>query len=515
MVNDAFGEGRSAPAEPSPSVPAADDRDDTWLGDDVVLTSVGVDIGSATTHLAFSRIRMRRKAEQLSSAYVVVERTLLGTSPIALTPYGDDGLIDAAGVEAIVTAAYAEAGLIPDDIDTGALILTGEAVKRSNARPIAERLAAAAGRFVCASAGPALEATMAAHGSGSVALSRTLDGDVLNVDIGGGSTKFSVIADGRIIQTAALEVGGRLIVERDGRVIRLESTVDPILTALGIDPALGAELGRVDRWRIGRAMADIVVDAIRGRALPDPFAALWLTEPLRRDRAPAAMTVSGGVGEYVLDAGGMDLGDLGLPFAEGLRHAIEGGALPPLRTPVETAIRATVLGASQFTVQVSGSTIYVSDRRILPVHDLPVVKPVGTLSEVVADPGSLRTALRRLDLDDGPHAMALAVSWDGPPAYPRLRTFCDWLTSALPGPWPEDLPLVLAIDADVAYLIGRLLADELGWRSPLICLDSIDVQEFDYLDIGQLVEPQGVVPIVVKSLVFAQASGPATGGSLG
>jgi ethanolamine utilization protein EutA len=211
----------------------------------------------------------------------------------------------------------------------------------------------------------------------------------------------------------------------------------------------------------------------------------------------------------------MDLGDLGLPLAEGLRHAIEGGILPPLQTPVEAAIRATVLGASQFTVQVSGSTIYVSDRRILPVHDLPVVKPIGTLSEVVADHGSLLTALRRLDLDDGPHKIALAVTWDGPPAYPRLRAFCDWLISALPGPWPADLPLVLAIDADVAYLIGRLLADELGWRSPLICLDSVDVQEFDYLDIGQLVEPQGVVPIVVKSLVFAQASGPATGGSLG
>src|SRR5260370_5940879 len=164
-------------------------QNDFYYTDNVELTTVGIDIGSSTSHLMFSRLHLQRLGKYLSSRYVVIKREMLHRSPIMLTPYRADGLIDVGKLEPFINAAYAEAGFTPETIDSGAVILTGAALERPNARAVADLFADHAGKFVCASAGHNLEAILAANGSGALERSRKPPRTVRDVDVGGGPTK--------------------------------------------------------------------------------------------------------------------------------------------------------------------------------------------------------------------------------------------------------------------------------------------------------------------------------------
>src|SRR5215470_232211 len=195
-----------------------------WKLDTITLTSVGIDVGTATSQIIFSQLVLRRLGKELSSRFVVTERDTLYLSPVHFTPYtGNRQRIDDQALGHLVDAAYREAGLSPRDIDTGAIILTGEAIRRDNARAIADLFASQRGSFVCATAGHNFEALLAAHGSGAVAYSAEKQCRVLNVDIGGGTTKLAVAERGRVLSTAAFHIGGRLIATDDsGKITVLE-----------------------------------------------------------------------------------------------------------------------------------------------------------------------------------------------------------------------------------------------------------------------------------------------------
>src|SRR6266513_974989 len=194
-----------------------------WMQDHVTLVSVGIDIGSAGTQVIFSRIKLRRYGEDLTSRYYVVSRETLYQSPVALTPYSSEERIDDAALGRIIDEAYAGAGLHPDQIDTGAVILTGEALRRENAEGIAKILSEQGGEFVCATAGHHMESLLAAYGSGASRVSHDEGKRILNVDIGGGTTKLSVVEKGHVIATAAFHVGGRLqVVDEKGTIVRLD-----------------------------------------------------------------------------------------------------------------------------------------------------------------------------------------------------------------------------------------------------------------------------------------------------
>src|SRR6202165_5556808 len=181
-----------------------------WIADHVSLETVGIDIGSSGTQVIFSRVNLRRLGEDLSSRYFVVSRETLFQSPVALTPYQSEERIDDAGLGKIIDDAYAGAGLHPDKIDTGAVILTGEALRRENAQGIARILSEQGGEFVCATAGHHMESLLAAFGSGASRVSHDEDKRVLNIDIGGGTTKLALVEKGQVTATAAVHIGGRL-----------------------------------------------------------------------------------------------------------------------------------------------------------------------------------------------------------------------------------------------------------------------------------------------------------------
>src|SRR5919201_6977360 len=76
--------------------------DITWALDNVELTTVGVDVGSSTSHLLFARLHLQRLTQSLSSRFVVVHRQVLHKTPILLTPYRPDGLIDTPALRGFV-----------------------------------------------------------------------------------------------------------------------------------------------------------------------------------------------------------------------------------------------------------------------------------------------------------------------------------------------------------------------------------------------------------------------------
>ena len=482
-------------------------QDQMWKTDNVEMTTVGVDVGSSTSHLMFSRVHMQRIGEGLSTRFVVVGRQTLWKSPILLTPYLDGNLIDSGYLRSFIRHAYSEVGLKRSDVDSGAIILTGEALKRNNARAIADVFAEESGKFVCASAGHHLEALLAANGSGTVSRSRRDHQTLLNVDVGGGTSKFALVRDGEILATAAAAIGGRLIVRgEDGAVIRLEGPARQVADHLGINLELGGQLSQQDEYRIVEVWVNVLVGLIRLEEPTGLAADLMLTDSLPTSTRPQAITFSGGVSEFIYLRETGDFGDLGAALARGVRRALTDGRISlPIVDPGQ-GIRATAIGASQFTVQVSGSTIGVTDEGILPLHNLPVLFPGIELGDVI-DPDVVSSAIQeaatRLDLEEGAEALALGFHWTGDPLYPRLRALADGIRNGIPRTIAAQMPIVLMTDRDMGKTLGAILKEDLGIPGEVVSIDGVLLKEFDFVDVGEVIRPAGVVPVVIKSLLFA------------
>jgi ethanolamine utilization protein EutA len=484
--------------------------------DEIVLVSVGVDIGSSTSHLVFSRLRL----ERLDSRYVVAERTVLHESEVLLTPYADNFSIDAVALRAFVDAQYALAGVKPELIDSGALILTGVAVRRSNARAIGELFAAQAGKFVAVSAGDALETTLAAMGSGAAARSIRENCRVMNIDIGGGTSKVALCAGGAVVAQTALDVGARIVaLDVQGRVQRIEAAGARLAAEVGLTLEVGAVPDPAGLARLVDRMAQRLFEAVQGGSPSADTGALLRLDPLPAAAAPDVVTFSGGVAEYIYNREARHFGDLGPALAQAVLKRVQAWG-PRVEQP-EQGIRATVVGASQYTIQVSGSTIFVEPASTLPLRNLPVITPALDLTDEVLDSAAIaaavQAALRRLDLHRGEQAVALCYRWQGSATFWRLDAFCRGLAQGLAAVLQHGGPLVLVGDGDIGGLVGIHLHSELKLAQPVISIDGIVLHEFDFIDIGALLDTSGAVPVVIKSLVFPGTAdlgrhGPGAGG---
>jgi ethanolamine utilization protein EutA len=470
--------------------------------DELVLTSVGIDIGSSTTHLMFSRLILKRR----DSRYVVAERIVLHESAIVLTPFdpADRRRIDSAALGAFFEREYARAGLRRAEVDTGALILTGLALLRHNARQIADLFADEAGRFVTVTAGDELEATMAAYGSGAT----SQPGGCLNVDIGGGTTKLALCAGGRVQAVTALDVGARLLLfGDDGRLVRAESAASFLATALGLELQVGKPVDPPVLDALVEAMTAVVFAAATGcPASPDPGLLSGLTRlpglPASAD-PPDRVIFSGGVSEYVYGREAASFGDLGARIARSIRRRFDTAGIAVV--DAGAGIRATAVGASQYTIQVSGSTIFVDPQSVLPLHNVPVVSLDGCLDDPAIDPDEvarkLRAAISRTVGDDHTgRPVAVTIRWAGSATYGRLDALTAGLESGLAA--APGVPLIVVSQGDVGGLIGMHMRDAARVASPIVSIDGIELHDFDYVDVGAIIPTSGAVPVVIKSLVF-------------
>lgn len=467
---------------------------------------MGIDVGSAGTQVIFSRLHLQRRGSDLTSRYVIVDRLTVFESDVAFTPYLDEHRIDGAALGAIIDDAYARAGIRPVDIDTGVVILTGEALRREKSQAIAQILAQKGGDFVTATAGNHMEAMLAAYGSGAARRSHDTGGRILAIDIGGGTTKLALIEAGHIRWTAALHIGGRLIVTEEDRVVRLDPSGAWHAHEAGFHLAPGAALTRAGKAQIARGMARRLADALRPGGAAD-LAYLFLTDPPGDLAGIEGLIFSGGVGEYVYGRETRDFGDLGLPLGQALRELVDAGDFPAPLLPAGACIRATALGASEYSVQLSGQTSLITrPGAVLPRRNLQVVKPdLDLAAEPPAETidAAIRAQFTALDLDPATAEVALALDWHLLPEYARVRALADGIAAAMAPRVAAGLPLHILIDGDIALTLGHILRDELRLGVEMLVIDGITLRTFDFIDLGQLRLPSLTVPVTIKSLLFS------------
>jgi len=479
-----------------------------WRQDNVSLMTVGIDIGSAGTQVIFSRVNLRRLAEDLTSRYYVVSRETLFQSPVALTPYQSEERIDDAKLGAIIDDAYVAAGLVPNQIDTGVVILTGEALRRENAQGVAKILSEQGGEFVTATAGHHMEAMLAAYGSGAARVSSDEAKRILNIDIGGGTTKLALVENGKVIATAAVHIGGRLQVVENGKIVRLDPAGKHHARRAGFSWNRGDAVTAADLDTVADVMADALVAAVTAKPLPHDVAHLYLTDPIGELGRIDGVMFSGGVAEYVYQREQRDFGDLGPRLGRAVRTRIDTGALPWPVLPAGECIRATALGASEYSVQLSGNTSYISSPgALLPRRNLQVLLPPFVCEETI-DPEKLSAAIRNhmtaFDVADTDREIALALRWTGMPTYQRLADFAAGIKRGLAERIAKKLPVYIMLDGDVAQTLGHILREELHVESELLVIDGVVLWDFDYIDLGRIRMPSYTVPVTIKSLVFSE-----------
>lgn len=469
----------------------------------VPLLSLGIDIGSSSTQIIFSRLMMRGPGEPLAMRRIAKSRETLYRAPLVMTPFTDGNMIDATRLRATLDKAYATAGLSADDIETGAIILTGAAAARDNARAILDTLSAESGELIAAVAGHHMEAALAAHGSGAVERSRHDNSRILNVDIGGATTKLALVEAGRVRTTAALRGGGRLIaIDRQDRITRLEPDLNGFAARIGLDLRMGTMATHDDLQRLADTIADTIVSALIGEPDRDNL----LTAPLPSLDTIDGLQFSGGVAEYIYDREKRDFGDLGWRLGRALRRRCEDGTIPWPLLPAGECIGATALGASQFTVQMSGATSFISaPANLLPRRNLPVLQPPYDFSGAIDADDLAETILnhRRAFGDDDPTTeRAFAFRWRGDAAWPRLDAFARGLERGLADRIATGRPLWLICEGDIALNLGSLLRDERGIANDILVIDGIVLRDFDYVDLGRIRLPSGTLPVTIKSLTF-------------
>ena len=466
------------------------------VGPHTHLTSVGIDIGSSTSHLMFSRLLIGYPSV-LQRKPMVLERNVIARSPILLTPFSGDWNIEAGPLKRLVDATFNDAGLTRADIDTGAVIITGEAARRDNAAKIAEMFADESGKFVCATAGPTLETIMAAHGSGAVQHSRELGLTLLNIDIGGGTTKISLIQEGKIRGTTAVNIGARLVAYNGAEeIVRLEKGGRRFLAALGEHLEFGAQVSQALREALASRMAHALFDALTtGKPPWDDF---FISPSLATLPKVDGILFSGGVSEYIYARERDSFGDLGPYLGREIRREAEQRGFTILEAG--EGIRATVIGASQYTVQLSGETIFVPQSLRLPVRNLRVFVVHANWEAPVAE--RVEQAVMQIlgARDPEVRGSPFALAFSTPPfvGYGAVQDMSQGIDRAFARLDHEDRPVALVFGQNVGQVVGGMLSAK--WNMP--CIDEVILSELDFIDIGAVVPEEGFVPVVIKSLAF-------------
>lgn len=451
----------------------------------------------------FSRIVLEKNTKSTTEKFEIVDRNILYSGPIHLTPFKDAQNIDYSRLRDLLLDDYRAAKIATSDIDTGAVIVTGETAKKNNAEWMVNALAGESGKFVAATAGPNFEAVLAAHGSGAVARSMATGKTIMNVDVGGGSSKIAVCKDGRVLATAAINVGGRLYAtDESGIIVRLEEMGRKLASLIGIDLEIGQTLTPANRHKIANELAEALVEALQGKSMLKSTQLLMMTPPLQLNEHIDLITFSGGVAEYIYKTEKEYFNDLGADLAKSIAKKSR-----PLGLPIEMPdqrIRATVIGAGSFSLQVSGSTTFLSSGLAYPIRNVPVLVPYTPKRKASAADieGAISSALRRFDLSEGEDRMILSFNDAVRPSYENLAEFARGVVAALPTTISKNLPILMCFDTDIGNSVGNIMRRETSITNKILSIDEIALREGDFIDIGAPIIEDVVVPVVVKTLVF-------------
>jgi ethanolamine utilization protein EutA len=485
------------------------------------LVSVGIDVGTSTTQVVFSRLSMADNGGFFSVPRVdIVSREIIYRGDIHETPLVSPELIDAEALAVLVGAEFDRAGFrrgtegnsggVYDAgegrgrVDTGAVIITGESARKENARTVLNALSGLAGDFVVSTAGPDLEAVIAGQGSGAAEWSRRNMSTAVNLDIGGGTTNIAVFVNGEAEAAGSFDVGGRLVRVRQGRVVSVSPGAAEAARWKGIPLEAGGPADEVLLARLCGAMAEILEMALNLRP-PEPVLERVRTPGsgrFRMDRKPDGVFLSGGVADAVYETAAEPFayGDIGVLLGRAVRQSGVCTGLRLLRGG-ET-IRATVVGAGTYTVSLSGSTIYYRGA-VFPRKNLPVLRlQAGEEGACYrGEEASLVEKIRWFLSQHDTECLAIALTGVRNPGYGELNAAAGVFARAAAILAPA-APLVILTERDMAKALGQLVSARLAGDRALAVLDSIRAGDHAYIDLGMPLMDGIVVPVVIKTLIF-------------
>lgn len=493
------------PAKPRPApkgivVPKYDSSEN------LELLSVGIDIGSSTSHLVFSRLTLNRERSFLNptNRFMLVDREIIYESEIIFTPLVDRYTIDIESIIRFCEEEYRRAGITPEMVESGAVVVTGETAKKQNAEEIVRRLSSRSGKFVSAAAGPNYESVLGAMGSGIVDLSSKTGRTIMNVDIGGGTSNIAIASRGTVLSTSCINVGGRLLgIDKDFRIWRIDEPTNFLMQELGMNYKLGNIISEDDARLIAREYGRALLEVMRGPARSRIAKELMMTDNLDFSISVDEYSFSGGIAEIYY--GGKDTyDDIGLFLSEEIKSLVDELGLQVIEP--ENKIRATVIGAGAFTLSVSGSTCYFDKTIDFPITNIPVLSINVTTENYRRErvEEEVSRAFAKHDLQEGDEVVALYFKDSLYRSYTWLQEFVKAIENALPKTVACRMMVILLFASDIGKMVGLTTRRETSIQHNLMSLDELHLEEGDWIDIGAPLHEGQVFPVTVKSLVFNQ-----------
>lgn len=471
------------------------------------ILSVGIDIGTSTTQVIFSRISMDNTSGYFTVPKIsIVGKEIVYKGEIFRTPLRTATLIDGEAVREIVASEFRKAGFSPKDTDTGAVIITGESARKENSEEVLRYLSDFAGEFVVSTAGPDIESVVAGKGSGAAAYAEEYGIAVVNLDIGGGTTNAVIFDDGEVTAKGCLDIGGRLItMDSTGKITYVSESAKQVAAYVGVSVQVGDQAREADLQKICEGYA-CVLEQFLGlsaptallQALKTPGSSDFVLHPKLR-----AVCFSGGVADFVYGAerDPFHFGDIGVLLGQAIRRSKICTDFKVIGA-CET-IRATVVGAGTYTTSVSGSTIDYSDG-LFPLKNIPVLK-LNAQEQAACFSGDGQMLSDKfkwfLQQNDCRNAV-IAMDGDPNPSYIAVQRLAKSIAQTADAVLPPSEPVMVVLRHDMAKILGRQIRAVLGEKRPVISIDSVVVQQNDYIDMGRPLMEGMVIPVVVKTLIF-------------
>jgi ethanolamine utilization protein EutA len=479
------------------------------MADKTAILSVGIDVGTSTTQVVFSKLQMDNAGGYFSVPRVaIVDKEVVYKSEVYMTPLKTDVLIDTDALRNIVAAEFRKAGYRPEDTDSGAVIITGESARKENSDAVLKSLSDFAGDFVVSAAGPDMESLIAGKGSGAWQYSMDHHCRVANLDIGGGTTNMVLFEDGETLARGCLDIGGRLIcMNPQGIITKVSPAAAVMAQAAGVSVSVGDRCDELKLTAVTRQMA-AALNAYLGVGTKDIDAILRQIKTPGSSDFPVpekvqAVFFSGGVADLIYheSADTWAYGDIGVLLGRAIRESRLFTDFQKME-PGET-IRATVVGAGTYTTTISGSTITYSDD-IFPLKNIPVIKLDEELQEACFA-GETEPVIRRiqwvLGQNDEEHFI-LAMPGKRNPGYMEMKRAAASIRQIMDRVQPPGEPILLVIESDIAKAMGQMIRQQPDLKRQVVAIDSIHVEDGEYVDMGKPMMNGMVIPVVVKTLIF-------------
>jgi len=466
------------------------------------LLSVGIDVGTTTTSVIFSKIVLEDTSSYFSAPEIRIQsKEVIYYSKVQFTPIKNN-LIDKERLKELVTWEYRNAGISPEDVKTGAVMITGESLRKENAGITAEALSQLAGDFVVATAGPDLESVLAGKGSGAYEYSISHHNRIMNFDIGGGTTNIVMFCDGKVEDKGCMDLGGRMVRIEDGLICYMSRSATILCTLYKIPMAIGEVVVEENLVKLADRVVEEILSVLENNSIrkevqtPD-------SSCMELKMKPDAISFSGGVALCMKNKEDnmLHYGDIGIYLGNALSRKIDLLNYPVIEN--KETIHATVVGVGTYATEVSGATIFHVNFE-LPVKNVPVIfiENEDLLESLDSDRNVYEEKLAGFYKENKGELCAIGMKGIKNPSFKQVVCMAEKISSSVLNYAPIESPVLIILEQDMAKALGHKIQACLTKQRGILCIDRIVVHEGDYVDFGQPVMNGAIIPVIVKTLLF-------------